>query len=249
MNKVLGSITAHLIRTGSGQELQKATISTNLHTFFAYLQNAVEEQCNVHERDEGLPKRERTCIEQENFESGEGLSSPVEHSSIQGSSPPESQASFQLPTGSGYSVRLDRIMPEPVTNIVILTFLKSITSSRKGKEGKLHWNPKPMQFRIANGHTNCIAINDGTFKPRVNNGAVWIDDPEALAYASLETKSRFDDWNDNVGGQSAKVKAQEAAEILGMMHQRISRLSSTQQLNRLSAFDRTYEVLAPLLST
>lgn len=78
VESILGKIRAHQIRAGSEQELRKAVENTWLYPFFFFLANSSKEYC--YPPSQGTPhyeKREQITMQQNDFVSGEGFSSPL----------------------------------------------------------------------------------------------------------------------------------------------------------------------------
>ena len=73
---ILGKINSHQIRAGSEQELREAADNTWLYPFFFFLSNSSEEYYDPPSRDTpSYEQRERITVQQEEFVTGEGLSS------------------------------------------------------------------------------------------------------------------------------------------------------------------------------
>lgn len=103
----------------------------------------------------------------------------------------------------------------------------------------LKWHATQTAFRIVNEKFDCTTINDGTLVEKQKVGGVWVHNPNSLVYCSLETKRALENWNDGTGQRGRKVHAQEAAELIGMMAQRVDGIP-VEQLSELSHYDRTY---------
>lgn len=103
----------------------------------------------------------------------------------------------------------------------------------------LKWHATQTSLRIVNENFDCTTINDGTLVEKQKVGGVWVHDPNCLVYCSLETKKQLEDWNNGTGERTLKVHAQEGAELLGMMAQRVAGIP-VELLSKLSHYDRTY---------
>lgn len=239
VESILGKITAHQIRAGSEQELRKAADNTWLYPLFFFLANSSEEYCYPPSRvTPRYEQRERITMQQNDFVSGEGLSSPP----AQDSQEEESTSSYNLSEGGSESDHLSRITSEPATVLTAVLFLQAVSESRQQSQMRnlhLKWHATQTAFRIVNENFDCTTINDGTLVEKQKVGGVWVHNPNSLVYCSLETKKALEDWNNGSGERTCKVHAQEGAELLGMMAQRVAGIP-VELLSKLSDYDRTY---------
>lgn len=245
VQNILGKINAHQIRAGSEQELREAAENTWLYPFLFFLSNSSEEYYYLPSQDTPrYEQRERITVQQEEFVTGEGLSSsPAPDSQMsQELSSSMSQDSYILSEGVSESNHLSRITSEPATTLTAVLFLQAVSESRQQSKTKnlhLKWHATQTPFRIVNKNFDCTTINDGTLVRKQKVGGVWVHNPNNLVYCSLETKRSLEDWNDGTGERGQKVHAQEGAELLGMMAQRVARIP-VELLSELSHYDRTY---------
>lgn len=196
VESIFGKIAPHQIRAGSEQELRKAADNTWLYPFFFFLANSSEEYCyppsQVTTRYE---QREQITVQQNDFVSGEGLSSsPAQDSQDEGST--LSQHSYNLSEGGSESDHLSRITSEPATILTAVLFLQAVSESRQqSKMRNLHlkWHATQTAFRIVNENFDCRTINDGTLVEKQKVGGVWVHNPNSLVYCSLETKKALED--------------------------------------------------------
>lgn len=97
----------------------------------------------------------------------------------------------------------------------------------------------PDCIQIVNENFDCTTINDGTLVKKRKVGNIWVHNLNSLVYCSLKTEKALEDWNNGSGEQTYNVHAQERAELLGMMAQRVAGIP-VELLSELSHYDRTY---------
>lgn len=137
VQNILEMIEAHQIRAGSEQELREAADNTWLYPFFFFLANSSEESYYPPSQDTPrYEQRERITVQQKEFVTGEGFSSPPaqdSQSSEEEVSTSMSQHSYNLSEGRSESDNLSRITSEPATTLTIVLFHQAVSECRQAK--------------------------------------------------------------------------------------------------------------------
>lgn len=118
VQNIFGKINAHQIRAGSEQKLREAAKNIWLYPFLFFLSNSSEEYYYPPSQDTPrYEQRERITVQQEEFVTGEGLSSSLAPDSqiSQELLSSMSQESYILSEGVSESNHLSHITSEPAT--------------------------------------------------------------------------------------------------------------------------------------